>query len=59
MNEDLRLGFALNDFAGTKWKNLTGTARWLVAQQPQLRPAVGGRAVVGNLQLAPARPVLR
>ena len=31
----------------------------LVAQQPQLRPAVGGRAVVGNLQLAPARPVLR
>ena len=31
----------------------------LVAQQPQLRAAVGGRAVVGNLQLAPARPVLR
>ena len=31
----------------------------LVAQQPQLRPAVGGRAVVGDLQLAPARPVLR
>ena len=31
----------------------------LVAQQPQLRTAVGGRAVVGNLQLAPARPVLR
>ena len=28
MNEDLRLGFALDDFAGTKWKNLTGTARW-------------------------------
>ena len=25
----------------------------LVAQQPQLRPAVGGRAVVGDLQLAP------
>ena len=25
----------------------------------QLRAAVGGRAVVGNLQLAPARPVLR
>ena len=24
MNEDLRLGFASNDFAGTKWKNLTG-----------------------------------
>ena len=23
MNEDLRLGFASNDFAGTKWKNLT------------------------------------
>ena len=22
MNEDLRLGFASNDFAGTKWKNL-------------------------------------
>ena len=33
--------------------------RALVAQQPQLRAAVGGRAVVGNLQLAPARPVLR
>ena len=29
------------------------------AQQPQLRAAVGGRAVVGDLQLAPARPVLR
>ena len=27
-NEDLRLGFASNDFAGMKWKNLTGTARW-------------------------------
>ena len=26
---------------------------------PQLRAAVGGRAVVGDLQLAPARPVLR
>ena len=24
MNEDLRLGFASDDFAGTKWKNLTG-----------------------------------
>ena len=33
--------------------------RALVAQQPQLRSAVGGRAVVGHLQLAPARPVLR
>ena len=33
--------------------------RALVAQQPQLRAAVGGRAVVGHLQLAPARPVLR
>ena len=28
MNKDLRLGFASNNFAGTKWKNLTGTARW-------------------------------
>ena len=28
MNKDLRLGFASDDFAGTKWKNLTGTARW-------------------------------
>ena len=25
MNGDLRLGFASNDFAGAKWKNLTGT----------------------------------
>ena len=33
--------------------------RALVAQQPQLRAAIGGRAVVGDLQLAPARPVLR
>ena len=33
--------------------------RALVAQQPQLRAAVGGRAVVGHLQLAPARPVLQ
>ena len=31
----------------------------MVAQQPQLRAAVGRRAVVGHLQLAPARPVLR
>ena len=30
-----------------------------LAQQPQLRAAIGGRAVVGDLQLAPARPVLR
>ena len=29
--------------------------RALVAQQPQLRAAVGGRAVVGHLQLAPAQ----
>ena len=28
MNGDLRLGFASGDFAGTKWKNLTGTTRW-------------------------------
>ena len=28
MNEDLRLGFASNDFSGAKWKNLTSTARW-------------------------------
>ena len=28
MNGDLRLGFASDDFAGTKWKNLTGTMRW-------------------------------
>ena len=32
MNEDLRLGFALNDFAGAKWKNLTASrpvwTRW-------------------------------
>ena len=28
MNGDLRMGFASDDFAGTKWKNLTGTARW-------------------------------
>ena len=24
----LRLAFASDDFAGTKWKNLTGTTRW-------------------------------
>ena len=34
-SEDLRLGFASDDFAGTKWKNLTGppggatARRWL------------------------------
>ena len=28
MNGGLRLGFASDDFAGTKWKNLTGTTRW-------------------------------
>ena len=28
MNGDLRLGFASDDFAGTKWKNLTGTAQY-------------------------------
>ena len=32
MNEDLRLGFASDDFAGTKWKNLMGTTRWLPRQ---------------------------
>ena len=31
MNGDLRLGFASNDFAGTKWKNLTGTGAEMVA----------------------------
>ena len=37
MNGDLRLGFASDDFAGTKWKNLTGAAqsktarRWLLS----------------------------
>ena len=31
---------------------------WL-QELPQLRAAVGGRAVVGNLQLAPARPADR
>ena len=44
MNEDLRLGFASNDFAGTKWKNLTRTAEGL---------HVGQEAVVASL-----RPVL-
>ena len=39
--------------------SLQQNPRALVAQQPQLRAAVGGRAVVGHLQLAPARPVLR
>ena len=33
--------------------------RALVAQQPQLRAAVGGRAVPGNLHLGLAGPVLR
>ena len=28
MNGDLRLGFASDDFAGTKWKSLMGTTRW-------------------------------
>ena len=27
MNGDLRLGFTSDDFAGTKWKNLTGTTQ--------------------------------
>ena len=37
--KDLRLGFALDDFAETKWKNLTGTTRWATA-----RGAAQGRA---------------
>ena len=32
MNGDLRLDFASDDFAGTKWKNLTGTTRWSTAR---------------------------
>ena len=55
MNEDLRLGFASDDFAGTKWKNLTGTARWSDGTEmvtldyshtsvlSGLRPGSGGR----------------
>ena len=45
MNGDVRLGFALDDFAGTKWKNLTGTAlaspagqRTSMCKQASLRP---------------------
>ena len=33
MNGDLRLGFASDDFAGTKWKNLTGTTRGATARR--------------------------
>ena len=40
MNEDLRLGFASNDFAGTKWKNLTGTARWSDGTLPINEPTL-------------------
>ena len=43
MNGDLRLGF---DFAGTKWKNLTGTTRWSDGTEMRLlsphQRAVGG-----------------
>ena len=46
MNGDLRLGFASDDFAGTKWKNLTGTAQWSRDGHPQLlaphQRALGG-----------------
>ena len=49
---DTKIANALLGLAADRSRNL-------VAQQPQLRAAVGGRAVVGNLQLAPARPVLR
>ena len=44
MNEDLRLGFASNNFAGTKWKNLTGTARWSDGTEMVTgRPSAGRR----------------
>ena len=36
MNGDLRLGFASDDFAGKKWKNLTGTTRWSDGTQRDL-----------------------
>ena len=36
MNGDLRLGFASDDFAGTKWKNLTGHPRLLSPHQRAL-----------------------
>ena len=45
MNGDLRLGFASDDFAGTKWKNLTGTTRWSDGTEMLLSPhqrALGG-----------------
>ena len=50
MKEDLRLGFASDDFAETKWKNLTGTTRWsdgteMVTLDSLTSPAYcGGRA---------------
>ena len=45
MNEDLRLGFASDDFAGTKWKNLTVERRHGDGHSRLLSPhqrAVGG-----------------
>ena len=42
MNGDLRLGFALDDFAGTKWKNLTGTADGYSRLLSPHQRAVGG-----------------
>ena len=48
MNGDLRLGFASDDFAGTKWKNLTGRGgatawRWSLSLLSPHQRAVGVR----------------
>ena len=65
MNEDLRLGFASDDFAGTKWKNLTGTtlerrrhARLLAPHQRAVGGVQGlpGPAGRGGSLAGPAHP---
>ena len=65
MNGDLRLGFALDDFAGTKWKNLTGTTRWsdgteMVTLDYSHSPACSGGCArasrPGWTHLKPGRP---
>ena len=49
-----RLGFALNDFAETKWKNLTGTARW--SDGAEMLGAAGAEEPIRNMLTPAGKP---
>ena len=55
MNGDLRLGFASDEFAGTKWKNLTGTTRWSDGTEMVTPTTLPSPACCGGVQGFQAR----